>query len=329
MKRLARLAAVSVPLFTFAVASVCADVKTREQVNVKFEGMLGFFLNRTKAAKEGVTNTAAVKGDRKATMNDSTGEIIDLGEQKVYSLNVKKKEYTVETFDQIRQRMREEAERARQEQEKQQPTEKGGEAQKPQKEYEIDFDVKDTGQKKAIAGYDTHETIVTVTVREKGKTLEESGGLVMTSDLWLAPSVPELKELAEFDMRYWKQLQEGSGVPSLSPEQMAQVMAMFPLFGKAMDRMQKDGDKLNGTAIDTTMTVESVKSKEQMTQAQQQQSSGGGIGGMLAKKMMKKNDSGSARSTVMTTHHQYLEISKSVGAADLAIPAGFKDVTKK
>jgi hypothetical protein len=328
MKRLVRIAAVSVPLVAFAVASVCADVKTHEQVNVKFEGMLGFFLNRTKAAKEGVTNTAAVKGDRKATTNEATGEIIDLGEEKVYSLNLKKKEYTVETFDQIRARMREEAERARQEQEKQQPTEKG-EAQKPQKEYEIDFEVKDTGQNKAIAGYDTHEVIATVTVREKGKTLEESGGLVMTSDLWLAPRVPELKELVDFDMRYWKQLQEGSGVPSLSPEQMAQLMAMFPLFGRAMDRMQKDGAKMDGTAIDTTMTVESVKSKEQMAQAQQQPSSGGGIGGMLAKKMMKKNDSGSARSTVMTTHHQYLEISKSVDAADLAIPAGFKDVTKK
>jgi hypothetical protein len=41
--------------------------------------------------------------------------------------------------------------------------------------------------------------------------------------------------------------------------------------------------------------------------------------------MMKKGDSSSSRSTVFTTHHQYLEISKSVDAADLAIPAGFKE----
>jgi hypothetical protein len=331
MKRLICTAVVAVPLFTFAVANPYADVKTREQSNVKFEGMLGFFLNRTKAAKEGVTNTAAVKGNRKATLNDTTGEIIDLSEEKVYSLNVKKKEYSVETFEQIRKRMREEAERARQEQQKQEPSQPAGEPQKPQKEIEVDFDVKDTGQKKQLIGYDTHETIVTVTVREKGKTLEDSGGMVMTSDMWLTPSVPELKELADFDIRYWKQLQEGAGIPTLSPEQMAQVMAMFPLFGKATERMAKEGNKLNGTPVDTTMTLESVKSKEQMTQAQSQNSgsSGGGIGGLLAKKMMKKSDPGAARSTVFTSHHQYLEISKSVDAADLAIPAGFKDVTKK
>ena len=166
------------------------------------------------------------------------------------------------------------------------------EPQKPQKEYEVDFDVKDTGQKKDLIGYHTHEAIVTVTVREKGKTLEEGGGMVMTSDMWLGPRIPELKELADFDMRYWKALQEGSGVPAMSPEQVAQVMAMFPLFGRAMDRMQKDGDKISGTALDTTTTLESVKSPDQMTQSQQPSggAGGGGISGMLAHKMMKKSD---------------------------------------
>jgi hypothetical protein len=327
MKRLGWIAAVAVPLFTFALAHPYADVKTKEQSNLKAEGILGFFLNRTKAGKEGVVNTAAVKGNRKATTNDQTGQIIDLGEEKVYSLDYKKKEYRVETFDQIRQRMREEAQKAREQQEKQEkqePSQKA-EPQKPQKEYEVDFDVKETGQKKEIVGYSTHETIVTVTVREKGKTLEEGGGMVMTSDVWLAPRIPELKELSDFDMKYWKALQEGTGIPTISPEQMAQIMAMYPLFSRAAERMQKDGDKLNGTSLDTTMTLEAVKSPDQTQQ--QQSSGGGGIGGMLARKMMKKTDS--PRSKILTSEHQYLEISKSVDTADLAIPAGFKDVTKK
>src|SRR5262245_53674772 len=207
---------------------------------------LGFILNRGKGAKEGVINTAAVKGNRKSTTTEDRGEIIDLGEEKVYTLDYKKKEYTVKTFDQIRQEMREQAEKARKEQEKQQPQEKG-EPQKPQKEVEVDFNVKDTGQKKQLLGHDAKETIVTVTVREKGKTLEEGGGLVMTNDMWLGPRMPELKELADFDMRYWKALQEGSGVPSISPEQMAQLVAAFPLFAKAAERMQKDGSKIDGT----------------------------------------------------------------------------------
>ncbi len=323
MKRVAWIAAVALPLFTFALAHPFADVKTKEQVNLKAEGMLGFFLNRTKAGKEGVVNTAAVKGNRKATLNDATGEIIDLSEEKVYSLDIKKKEYSVKTFAQIREEMREQREKAQAQQEKQEPQPKG-EPQKPQKEYEVDYDIKETGQKKPLLGYDTREEIVTITVRQKGKTLEEGGGMVMINDMWLAPRIPELRELTDFDMRYWKQLQQGMGIPSMSPEQMAQIMASLPLFGKAMEQMQKNGDKVSGTSIDTTMTLDTVKDPEQ-AQQQQQSASPGGLGGMLAHKMMKKGDSSSSRSTVFTTHHQYLEISKSVDAADLAIPAGFKE----
>jgi len=321
MKRLVRVSAIAVPLFMLAVARPYADVKTREQMNMKFEGFLGFLLNHGKAAKEGVVNTAAVKGNRKASMTEDRGEIIDLGEEKVYTLDVKKKEYTVKTFDQIRQEMREQAEKARKEQEKQEPQAKG-EPQKPQKEYEVDFDAKDTGQKKQIIGYDTHETIVTITVREKGKTLEESGGIVMTNDMWLAPRIPELKELADFEVRYWKALQEGSGVPSISPEQMAQILAAYPMFGRAAERMQKEGDKMAGTAIDTTTTLESVKGTDDTTQSQSS-GGGGGIGGMLGRKLMKKESK--PRSTIFTTRHQYLEVSKSVAASDLAIPADYKE----
>src|SRR5205823_7966315 len=218
MKRVVRFAAVTVPLLMLAAGAAFADVKTKEQSQVKFEGMLGrmFNLFGGKAAKEGVTNTSAVKGNRKATINDSTGEIIDLSEEKVYDLNVKKKEYTVKTFDQIRKEMRDAEERARKQQEKEEPTTEKGEPQKPTKEYEVDWDVKETGQKKDVAGYNTHETMVTVTVREKGKTLEESGGIVMTNDMWLGPRVAETKEFADFDIRYWKQLHQGAGITAIS-----------------------------------------------------------------------------------------------------------------
>ena len=57
---------------------------------------------------------------------------------------------------------------------------------------------------------------MTITVREKGKTLEDSGGLVMTADMWLGPQIPAMKEIAEFEMRYWKQLQ-GRRRPACRP----------------------------------------------------------------------------------------------------------------
>lgn len=326
MKRLIRIAFVALALAAVA-APAFAEVKTRDKTQVKFEGFLGrmFNLFGGKSAKEGTESRVAVKGDRKATLSDSGGTIIDLAEEKVYELDAKKKQYSVKTFDQIRREMQEAEEKARKEAEKAEPGERG-DAQKPAKEYEVDFDVKDTGQKKQIAGYDAKNTVVTVTVREKGKTLDEAGGMVMTSDMWLGPKVPQMKEVTDFDVRYWKKL-TGPQSAELSAQQMAMVLAMFPLVSKAMDRMQKDGDKLSGTALDTTTTFEAVKSKDQLIQAQQQQQSsggGGGIGGLLAKKIVKKEDP-KARATIFTTHHEVLEIATSVAAADLAIPADYKE----
>ena len=167
-------------------------------------------------------------------------------------------------------------------------------------------------------------TIVTVTVREKGKTLEEAGGLVMTNDMWLGPQIPQMKEFADFDLKYWKQLQ-GPQAAALSAEQMSMVLAMFPLVGKAMERMQKEGDKLAGTAARHDDDVRSGLSEDQLAQAKaEQQKPGGGLGGLLAKKMMKKEEP-KARATIFTSNHHVLEVAKTVDAADLAIPADFKE----
>ena len=65
-----------------AVVSLGAGVKTEEKTLVKFEGMMGRFVGMFggKAAREGTINTVAVQGNRKMTVNDATGQIIDLDE---------------------------------------------------------------------------------------------------------------------------------------------------------------------------------------------------------------------------------------------------------
>lgn len=330
MKRLAVACALALPLAALAGGPVLADVKTREKSQIKFEGMLGRMMGMFggKAAKEGLETTTAVKGNRKATISDTTARIVDLSEEKVYDVDLKKKTYEVTTFDEIRQRMREARERAEKDAQKEQK-EQGGKQEKadqPQKEYEVDFDVKETGQKKQLAGYDTREVVMTITVREKGKTLEDAGGVVMTADSWIGPAIPAMKEVAEFELRYWKQLQPDA--PGMSAEQMAAVMAMYPMVKNAMERLQKESGKLSGTPLATTTTFEAVKSKEQMAaqSSESGSSGGGGLSGMLARKMMKK-DAGEAkaRATIFTMNHEMLSVATSVDAADLAIPPDFKE----
>jgi hypothetical protein len=329
MRRLLISCALALPLVALTAGPAMAEVKTREKSQVKIEGIIGRMMNMFggKAAKEGVVSTMAVKANRKATMNDSTGQIIDLTEEKVYDLDLKKKTYEVVTFDQLRQRMRDAKEKAQKDAEREQPKDQKPEkTDKPQKEYEVDFDVKETGQKKPLAGYDAREVIMTITMREKGSTLDDAGGFVMTADSWLGPQIAALKELHEFDQRYWKQLQ-GPDAMGMSAEQMAMVAAMYPMLKQASERMSKEGTKLQGTPLATTTTFDVVMSKEQMAQKTDSSNSGsgGGIGGMLARKIAKKDTEAKPRATVFTVLSETQEVSTSVAAADLAIPADFKE----
>src|SRR5918993_1328102 len=329
MKRSWIKCAIALPVVAVLCSPLSADVQTREKTLVKFDGMLGRMVGLFggKAAKEGVVSTSAVKGDRKATMSDNNGQIVDLAEEKIYDVDLKKKEYKVTTFEEMRQRIkeaREQAEKdAREQAAKEQEQQKEKEKQEPVKEWEVDFDAKETGQKKQIAGFDARQVIMTVTLREKGKPIEESGGVVMTSDTWFGPDIPALKELMAFNMRYYQKLY-GEQSTVLAAEQMAMVMAMYPMLKQASDRLKQEGNKLDGTPLATVTTFEAVKSKAQMAQPASQENSGGGLGGMLARKMMKKPEDPKPRATIFTAHHEYQEVGTSVDATSLALPAGFK-----
>lgn len=329
MRRLMISCALVLPLVALMAGPAMAEVKTREKSQVRIEGIIGRMMNLFggKAAKEGVVSTSAVKGDRKATMNDAAGQIIDLSEEKVYNLDLKKKTYEVITFDELRQHLKEAREKAEKDAEREQAKDSGKpeKAEKPEKELQVDFDVKETGQKKQLAGYDTREVIMTITVHEKGVPLEDGGGFVMTADSWLGPQIAAVKELHEFDIRYWKALQ-GPDAMGMSAEQMAMVVAMYPMLKQASERLSKEGSKLQGTPLATTTTFEAVKSRDQMVAAQSESggAGGGGLGGMLARKIARKDAEPKARATIFTVIGETQEVSTSVSAADLAIPPDFK-----
>jgi hypothetical protein len=343
MNRTRTLVACSAVLLALSAQRLHADVRADEKAHVEFAGMLGKMVNffGGKAAREGVTSTVAVKGDRKATMNDATGQIIDLSEEKVYDLDLKKKSYRVTTFAELRRRMEEAQKKAQADAQKEsaKEKEKPAAADPDAKQMEIDFDVKNTGAKKAINGFDTHETVVTITVREKGKTLEQGGGMVMTSDMWLAPKIAAMKEIADFDMRYAKQLY-GTMIAGVSAEQMATAMAMYPMLKPALGKMSAEGGKIDGTAIQTTTTMDAVKSAEQVAEEAKSggesdsksstPSSVGGLLGGFAKKMAAKkaaggDDASKTRATFMTMTNEVLKVVTDVTPADVAVPAGFKE----
>jgi hypothetical protein len=326
--------------FALSSYSLEADVRADQKGHVEFGGVLGKVVNifGGKAAREGVASTVAVKGDRKALVTESTGQIVDLGEEKIYDLDMKRKTYKVTTFDELRRRMEEARQKAEDNARKEEAGEKKPEAapDKNQKEVEIDFNVKETGQKKTINGFDTHEVVMTITVREKGRKLDESGGLVLTSDMWMAPKIAAMREIADFEMRYMRKLQ-GPVVTGASAEDMAAAMALYPMMKDAIARMNTENVKLDGTAIQTTTTLDAVKSVEQMAQERKQSEEearpkpsgglSGMIGGIAARAAKKKAEGGGDaknRATFMTITGEVLKVTTDVGAVDVAVPTGFQ-----
>jgi hypothetical protein len=333
-------------LLVASSAVVSADIRTDQRVKFQLGGMVGKLVNMFggKGAREGVVSTVAVKGNRKATMSDTTGQIIDLSEEKIYDLDMRKKTYKVTTFAELRAEM-EKAQREAEKAAREQRSNEAGEDSKPaqkdpnQKEVEVDFDVKNTGATRTINGFDTKQTVMTITVREKGKTLNESGGLVMTTDMWLTPNAPSTKELMDFDLRYAQKLY-GPAMTGASAADMAMAMAMYPQMKPALDKMRAEGTKIEGTAILTEMKMESVPPGTANTkaddipapEAQPEQKKGrfGGIMGGLKKmaeqsQQQQNSNQKPQRSIFLTTSVEMLKLTKDVSADALAIPAGFKE----
>lgn len=303
----------------FAAALSCAllssplhaDVKTTERSQVKFEGMLGRVMGMFGGSKP-QSSTVAVNGDRKATLGEGGGgRIIDLGEEKIYDLDARKKTYTVTTFEELRRRMKEaQAEAAKE-------AEKSGEKPADQApEYEIDFDVKETGATKEMAGYATRQVISTVTLRQKGKTLDDGGGLVLTSDMWIAPRIAALDEIAAFERKFAQKVY--GEMAAMTADQLAALLAMHPGFQKASERLAKEGAKLQGTPLMTTLTLDSVKDPA----AQPANQGGGGLAGRL---MRRNQDKAGTRNKVFASTHETLSVAATASAADVAIPADFKE----
>jgi hypothetical protein len=318
-------------------AAAGADVKSTSKSQMKFEGMLGRMMGMFggKAAKEGVVSTVAVKGDRKATTTGDTAEIVDLAEEKIYELNLKDKTYRVVTFAEMRKQMEEARAKAEAEARKQRAAE--GKKDPNAKEMEIDFSAKETGQRRMISGFDCRQVVITIAMHEKGKTLDQAGGMLITTDSWLAPRIAAMKEAMDFDMRYWKKLALDTALPSA--EDMAQAFAMFPGLKDGMARLEKEKVNMDGTAIETITAMQSVQTKEQAAQKQDDQQGGspaGGLGGMLGRFGKKKEEPKPAeaqpkaaadsdtRVTIMTATSNLLSVSTSVSADEVAVPATFK-----
>lgn len=303
-------------LLTASVAF--ADAKVEEKTQVHFGGAMGSVINAfgRSATHEGMTTLKALHGDRLLSRSGDSGTIIDLREEKVYRVDYARKTYSVVTFDELRKQWEEAQERGRRRESRTEKSEGGP-------EYEVDFDVRSTGKKETINGFNTHEEIVTVTVHEKGKKIESSGGFILTDDMWLGPRVAAMREIADFNRRYVAKVYGGVGGADM--QAMAMALAQTPAFAKAMKTFSSNEGRLEGTPIRSLMTFESVAGKDQKAQSSEESGGGSMIGGLMNKMKSRRQESleTPGRSTMFDSTTELLSANTSSAASDVAIPAGF------
>jgi hypothetical protein len=115
------------------------------------------------------------------------------------------------------------------------------------------------------------------------------------------------------------------------------MLAAYPMMKDALAKMSAEGGKLDGTPLMTTLTFDVVKSADQIAQDAKQGdddksrdngSVGGLLGGLARRGIQRRSgaqDENKARTTFMTSTTEVLKISTEVAAADVAVPAGYKE----
>jgi len=163
--------------------------------------LAGAFSKGAKNAMDPVTSTVLVRGNRMARINPDRSEIIDLDKETITTIDHRKKQYTVVTFEQMKQQMEEAQKKAQEQPAKGKPSQpQGNDAQPPKMNFKVN--VRNTDATKKVAGLDTKESILTMELEATDQQSGQKGSLAITNDMWLAPEIPGYSEVRDFNQRF-------------------------------------------------------------------------------------------------------------------------------
>ena len=207
------------------------------------------------------TTTTMVHGNQKAVVGKDSTEITDLDRETVTHIDNLHKSYSVVTFAQMRQafeNMPKQMEQAQQQAKQEQPQQ----AQQPKTDLKTSFDVsvENTGVSKDVNGLTAQEQLVTMQMHVTDPNAPPTDAAntvtyVVTTDAWIAPDPPEVKEVQDFDKRFGQKLMAGVDMSAWRSQMAGQNPAMAQLFGgkpgsqEAMAQMAKEMAKLQGTRV--------------------------------------------------------------------------------
>ena len=208
-----------------------------------------------------MTTVTMVHGNQKAVVSKDSTEITDLDRETITHIDTLHKTYTVVTFAQMRQAIANMPKQMEQAQAQVKEAQAQQQAQQPKTDLKTSFDVsaKNTGVTKEVNGLTAQEQVVTMQMHITDPNAPPTEAVnsmtyVVTTDAWIAPDPPEVKEIQDFDMRMGQKLMAGVDL-SAWKSQMSQNTGMSQLFGgnpgsgEAMAQMAKEMAKLKGTRV--------------------------------------------------------------------------------
>jgi len=211
-----------------------------------------------------ITTTTMVHGNQKAVVGKDSTEITDLDGERIIHIDNVKKTYTVITFAEMRQAFL----NMPKQMEKMQAQTKQAQPQQ----------VNNTGITKSVNGLEAQEQVIIMTMKvtmtnppppPAGQPVDPNAPTSMnytiTTDTWVAPDPPEIKEIADFDLRFGQKLMEGVDMKEMAEQwkQMqassnaatAQLLGGQPGASDAMAQMAKEMAKLKGTRVLETTSM--------------------------------------------------------------------------
>jgi hypothetical protein len=359
-------------ILTTSVAS--ADVTVENRVAVTGVGIMS-------AGNMSGTTKTTISGERSRTDSDiqlqsrivrmlahgavgPTAEIVRLDADKIDRLDLNKKQYTEQTFEEMRARLQQALDKAQEKDSKDPASQEG---QKPMDDSKCEWldpkvDVRRSGEKATYAGYAAERLTITASQPCKDKETGAICEVALSLDEWLAPSLSANTEAEKFHRAYAQKLgldlTTGRGGYGGGADINQRAQAMFGRYQGIWSQISAKTKDLKGYPVKTTFAFafggEQCKNAQQPPQQNSDNSTSstpstpGGLAGQVAGKLgsmfhRKKDDSQAAPATtdpaapaaapalpdglipLLTMNSELMSISTAGVSADLfEVPADFK-----
>ena len=312
---------------------------------------LGVFSKNARQMTDPQTSTIMLKNNMLRTEHpDGRIEIIDAEGKRFITIDTTNKTYSSMTFDEFRAALQQAQERAKEQQAK----EVSKHPQAANLKITPKIDMQETGATRTVLNLPTKEVKMKIDMEmestdPKAQEKAQSMSMTVTSDSWVAASVPGYGEVRDFYVKLAKEL-------DWLPGTMGSMagMNMNPQMGPAMEEFRKNAVKMQGMPLLQTMTM-GMGAQGQQAQAPQAQPTqqsddskptstrealGKSLGGMFGRKKKPDQDnsnnsgnsSGQSSSNSGSLMDMQTEVtsysSNSLDKGLFEVPAGFTQVQR-